>query len=158
MFHINHPRELSPESREAIGRLVDNGVPCLSQTALLRGVNDDRETLKELFVGLVEYRVKPYYLFHTDPIEGLGHFRVSMRKGMEIMRSLYDRMSGLAYPLYVFNVPGGRGHVLLLPSSVLDLGNGRYQITTFEGDSVDYVEDFSMDQMEGSTMGGLDGS
>jgi lysine 2,3-aminomutase len=136
VVHINHSQEISEPTRQAFSMLVDNGIPCLSQTALLRGVNDNEETLKDLWMALVHNRVKPYYLFHTDPVVGLGHFRVPIPRGIEIMKNLYDRMSGLAYPLYCFNVPGGYGHILLGHSYLKRAEAGRYEIETFDGQIV----------------------
>jgi lysine 2,3-aminomutase len=141
VMHFNHARELSAAARNAIEILVDSGIPCFSQTALLQGVNDTEESLRDLFRALVENRVKPYNLFHTDPLAGLGHFRVSLARGLEMMSNLYNKMSGLAYPLYVFNAPGGEcGHVLLGPSWVRSLGPGEYILRTPDGGEVRYSE------------------
>lgn len=137
VVHVNHPREISEPTRRAFALLAENGIMCLSQTALLRGVNDNKDTLKDLWTTLVYNRVKPYYLFHTDPLVGLGHFRVPIPRGIEIMRNLYDRMSGLAYPLYCFNVPGGYGHILLGYNYLKRVGVGLYRIETYDGQSVD---------------------
>lgn len=140
VLHINHPLELTAELAEAIGLLVDNGIPCLSQTALLRGVNDDEATLRTLFTNLVCLRIKPYYLFHSDPVKGLGHFLITLPRGIEIMNRLYDRMSGMAMPMYCFNVPGGYGHVLLGHNYVRQVKEGHYVIETFEKQLVEYKE------------------
>jgi lysine 2,3-aminomutase len=126
--HVNHPREVTPSFVEAVGRLVDRGVPVLSQSVLLRGVNDDPATLEALFRRLVEARVKPYYLHHPDLARGTGHFRVTIERGLELMRELRGRVSGLCLPTYVLDTPGGGGKVPLAPQYVHDRGAGRYEI------------------------------
>jgi lysine 2,3-aminomutase len=114
--HCNHPRELAPAARAALGRLADAGIPLLGQTVLLAGVNDEVETLDQLMRALVTARVKPYYLHHPDLVRGTGHFRVSIARGRELMRALRGRLSGLAQPTYVLDVPGGHGKVPIGPS------------------------------------------
>ncbi|UQA62617.1 lysine-2,3-aminomutase-like protein [Polyangium aurulentum] len=116
VLHTNHPRELSPRAREAIARLVDAGIPLLSQTVLLRGVNDDAKTLEALFRELVVLRVKPYYLHHGDLAVGTGHFRTSIEDGQAIARTLRRELSGIAQPTYVLDIPGGYGKVPIGPS------------------------------------------
>jgi lysine 2,3-aminomutase len=116
IIHINHPRELGPECTGALGRLAGAGIPLLSQTVLLRGVNDDEAVLEELFRGLISRRVKPYYLFQGDLAEGTGHFRVALERGWEIMRALRSRMSTLALPEYAVDLPGGGGKIPLARS------------------------------------------
>lgn len=140
VIHIDSVHEISTAMREAVGKLVDSGIPCLASCPLLRGVNDSEEALRTLWTELVKMRVKPYYLFHSDPVKGLRHFLVPISRGLEIMRNLYDRMSGLAMPHYCFNVPDGGGHVLLNYNYVKELGQGHYLITTFEGDQLEYIE------------------
>jgi len=114
--HANHPRELTPAARAACARLIDAGVPLLSQTVLLRGVNDDAATLEALMRALVEMRIKPYYLHHADRAPGTAHFRTGLRQGQALMRALRGRLSGLAQPTYVLDIPGGHGKVPVLPS------------------------------------------
>jgi lysine 2,3-aminomutase len=114
--HINHPRELNPAVRAALGRLADAGILLLSQTVLLKGVNDDPETLAALMRGLVAARVKPYYLHHPDLAPGTSHFRLSIEEGQAIVRALRGRVSGLAQPTYVLDIPGGYGKVPIGPS------------------------------------------
>ena len=113
--HCNHARELAPSTRAALGRLADAGIPLLGQTVLLAGVNDTVETLEQLMRALVTARVKPYYLHHPDLVRGTGHFRVSIARGQELMRALRSRLSGLAQPTYVLDVPGGHGKVPVGP-------------------------------------------
>ncbi len=110
-IHCNHARELPPAARAAIARLADAGIALVSQTVLLRGVNDDEETMEELLRALLAARVKPYYLHHGDMAPGTAHLRTSIGRGQEIMRALRGRLSGLALPLYVLDIPGGYGKV-----------------------------------------------
>ena len=117
-LHANHPREFTPAVRAACARLVDAGIPMLSQTVLLRGVNDNAETMAELMRAFLEARVKPYYLHHLDHAPGTSHFRVSMDDGQALMRSLRGRVSGLAQPTYVLDIPGGHGKVPVGPGYV----------------------------------------
>lgn len=115
VVHVNHARELSQESVGALTRLVDAGVPVLSQTVLLRGVNDSVDALEDLFRGLVRLRVKPYYLHHGDLAAGTSHLRTTVDHGQELMRQLRGRVSGLALPTYVLDIPGGYGKVPIGP-------------------------------------------
>ncbi len=118
--HCNHPRELAPAARAALARLADAGLPLIGQTVLLAGVNDDADTLDALMRGLVTARVKPYYLHHPDLVRGTGHFRVTIEKGQALMRTLRGRLSGLAQPTYVLDVPGGHGKVPIGPGYLGD--------------------------------------
>jgi lysine 2,3-aminomutase len=119
-LHANHARELSPQARAACARLVDAGVPMVSQTVLLRGVNDDPETLSELMRAFVETRIKPYYLHHGDLAPGTAHLRTSIAEGQAIMKAMRGRLSGLAQPTYVLDIPGGHGKVPVGPSYLSD--------------------------------------
>jgi len=110
-LHANHPRELTPAARAAIERIVDAGIPMVSQSVLLRGVNDDARTLEQLMRAFVECRIKPYYLHHADLAPGTSHFRTSIAQGQALMRALRGRLSGLAQPTYVLDIPGGFGKV-----------------------------------------------
>jgi lysine 2,3-aminomutase len=118
--HANHPRELTGDARAAIGRLVDAGIPVVSQSVLLKGVNDDVETLEALMRAFVEARVKPYYLHHLDLAPGTSHFRVSIERGQELVEALHDRASGLAQPVYVLDIPCGHGKAPLARANVRD--------------------------------------
>lgn len=117
-IHFTHPDELTPEVAEACGRLADAGLPLGSQTVLLRDVNDDLETLRHLFHGLLKIRVKPYYLYQCDPISGSAHFHTPVAKGLAIIRGLRGHTSGYAVPTYVVDAPGGGGKIPLLPDYV----------------------------------------
>ncbi len=119
-IHANHPRELTPEARVALARLADAGVALVSQTVLLRGVNDDAETLAALMRAFVEARVKPYYLHHADLAPGTAHFRTTIEEGQALMRALRGRLSGLAQPAYVLDIPGGHGKVPVGPTYIAD--------------------------------------
>ncbi|MEQ8701241.1 MAG: lysine-2,3-aminomutase-like protein [Bauldia litoralis] len=117
-IHANHPREFTPAARAAIARLADAGIPLVSQTVLLAGVNDDAETLGQLMRTFVENRVKPYYLHHGDLAPGTGHFRTSLAAGQDLMRALRGRVSGLCQPTYVLDIPGGHGKAPVGPTYV----------------------------------------
>jgi lysine 2,3-aminomutase len=108
-LHANHPRELTGAARAACGRIVDAGIPMVSQSVLLRGVNDDAATLEALMRGFVECRIKPYYLHHGDLAPGTAHLRTTLAQGQALMRTLRGRVSGLCQPDYVLDIPGGFG-------------------------------------------------
>ncbi len=116
VLHANHPRELAPAVRAACARVINAGIPMLSQTVLLRGVNDDVETLSALMRALVECRIKPYYLHHADLAPGTAHFRTTIAEGQALMRTLHGRVSGLCQPSYVLDIPGGYGKSPIGPS------------------------------------------
>jgi lysine 2,3-aminomutase len=109
VIHANHPRELTPAMRAAVGRLTRAGIPVLSQSVLLRGINDDPAVLEALFRGLVAMRVKPYYLHHPDLARGTAHFRLGLGEGRRLVGTLRGRVSGLCQPSYVLDIPGGYG-------------------------------------------------
>src|SRR5215216_493747 len=109
VLHANHPRELSRAARDACGKLIDAGIPMLSQTVLLRGVNDDAQTLGDLMRAFVECRIKPYYLHHCDLAPGTARFRTTIEEGQSLMRALRGRYSGLCQPSYMLDIPGGHG-------------------------------------------------
>ena len=121
-LHTNHARELTATARAACARIVDAGLPMVSQTVLLRGVNDDTETLAELMRALVETRVKPYYLHHGDLAPGTGHLRTSIAEGQALMRAIRGDLSGLCQPTYVLDIPGGHGKAPVGPSYVDETG------------------------------------
>jgi lysine 2,3-aminomutase len=114
-LHANHPRELTPGARAACARIVDAGVPMVSQTVLLKGVNDDPDVLGALMRAFVETRIKPYYLHHGDLAPGTSHLRTSLEDGQAVMRALRGRWSGLCQPTYVLDIPGGHGKVPVGP-------------------------------------------
>ena len=122
VLHCNHARELTDAARGACARLVEAGIPMLAQTVLLKGVNDDAEVLAQLMRALVGLRVKPYYLHHLDAAPGTSHFRTTIAEGQRLMRSLRGRISGLAQPTYVLDIPGGHGKVPIGPDYLADQG------------------------------------
>ncbi len=132
VLHANHPRELTDQARAAVARIVDAGVPMLSQSVLLKGVNDDADTLEALMRGLVEARVKPYYLHHLDKAPGTSHFRCSIAEGQALTRELHQRASGLAQPTYVLDIPGGHGKAPLAAPSVREDGD-TYEVRDRDG-------------------------
>ncbi|TVQ22060.1 MAG: KamA family radical SAM protein [Spirochaetaceae bacterium] len=111
VVHVNHPRELTPQFRAGVDRLLAHGITTASQTVLLQGVNNDADVLEQLFRGLHRMSVRPYYLFQGDLASGTSHFRVDLGRGLEIMRILRSRLSGLALPTYAVDLPGGGGKV-----------------------------------------------
>jgi lysine 2,3-aminomutase len=117
-LHANHPREMTVATRAACGRLIDSGIAMVSQTVLLRGINDDADTLEALMRAFVEARVKPYYLHHGDLAPGTAHFRTTIAEGQSLMRALRQRLSGLALPAYVLDIPGAHGKVPIGPQYV----------------------------------------
>jgi lysine 2,3-aminomutase len=116
VIHANHPRELTEAARAAVGRLTRAGIPLLSQSVLLQGVNDDTAVLEDLFRRFVAMRVKPYYLHHPDLARGTSHFRGGIDRGQTLMRELRGRASGLCQPIYVLDIPGGHGKVPIGPT------------------------------------------
>jgi lysine 2,3-aminomutase len=130
--HCNHARELTPEARVALGRLADAGIPLLAQSVLLKGVNDDIDTLAALMRALVEARVRPYYLHHPDLAPGTSHFRLDVAEGQALTRELRDRISGLAQPQYVVDIPGGVSKALASPSDV-ETEDGRVRLRGRDG-------------------------
>jgi lysine 2,3-aminomutase len=128
VLHINHARELTQQARAACAQLVDAGIPLLSQTVLLKGVNDAPATLAELFRALVENRIKPYYLHHADLAPGTGHLRTTIADGQRLMRALRGTLSGLCQPTYVLDIPGGAGKVPAGPTYMKPLDCGRYEV------------------------------
>lgn len=115
-IHSNHAREFSDAGRTALARLSKAGLPLIGQTVLLRGINDDAETLAALFRTMVENRIKPYYLHHGDYAPGTSHWRTDMASGQDLMRRLRGRLSGLAQPTYILDIPGGAGKVPIGPT------------------------------------------
>ncbi|RZN16762.1 lysine-2,3-aminomutase-like protein [Bradyrhizobium sp. Leo121] len=141
-IHANHPRELTPEARAACARLADAGIPLVSQTVLLKGVNDDAATLEGLMRAFVECRIKPYYLHHGDLAPGTAHLRTTIEEGQELMRSLRGRVSGLCQPDYVLDIPGGHGKAPIGPGYLTQdnlsqregVNETRYRVVDYCGD------------------------
>jgi lysine 2,3-aminomutase len=132
-LHANHPRELTPDAREACARLINAGIPMLSQTVLLRGINDNVETLAALMRAFVEARIKPYYLHHPDLAPGTAHFRLSIGEGQKLVGALLGRISGLCQPAYVLDIPGGHGKTPIGPNRIHPAVAGSLQIEDWQG-------------------------
>jgi lysine 2,3-aminomutase len=139
-IHTNHPREATAEAREACGRLADDGVPLGNQAVLLRGVNDSVPVMKELMHKLLMMRVRPYYIYQCDLVQGTHHLRTSVRKGLEIIEGLRGHTTGYAVPQYVIDAPGGGGKVPVGPDYVLAYDKQRVIIRNYEGKVFEYPE------------------
>ncbi|SDE56376.1 lysine 2,3-aminomutase [Paracoccus isoporae] len=133
VIHTNHPDELTGDAVAAITDMADAGIQLLSQTVLLRGVNDHAATLADLFRALTELRVTPYYLHHCDLARGTSHFRTTIDEGLQLIAALRGHLSGIAIPSYVLDLPGGYGKVPLETRDVVPLGAGRWQIRDWRG-------------------------
>jgi len=136
-LHANHPRELTPQARAACARIIDAGIPMLSQTVLLKGINDNVGTLAALMRAFVECRIKPYYLHHGDLAPGTSHLRTSLSEGQALMRALRGRVSGLCQPAYMLDIPGGHGKVPVGPDYVETEGE-QVRVTDIHGRRHDY--------------------
>ncbi|HOP77866.1 MAG TPA: KamA family radical SAM protein [Thermogutta sp.] len=132
-IHFTHPDECSPEAYTACGRLADAGIPLGSQTVLLKGINDNVETMKRLVHELLKMRVKPYYLYQCDPISGSAHFRTPVAKGLEIIEGLRGHTSGYAVPTFVIDAPGGGGKIPLQPNYVVGREGDELILRNYEG-------------------------
>ena len=139
--HVNHPRELGAEQRAAIARLAEAGLPLVSQTVLLKGVNDNVETLEALMRALVACRIKPYYLHHADLAPGTAHLRTDIATGQALMRALRGRVSGLCQPEYVLDIPGGHGKAPVGPAYLAPAGESHMTVTDFRGQTHVYPPD-----------------
>lgn len=133
VIHANHPDELTPLAVQGFRNLQKAGAILLSQSVLLRGVNDSVETLEKLFRGFVEAGVKPYYLHHPDLVEGSAHFQLSLDEGQALMKSLRGTISGLCWPTYVLDIPGGFGKVPVNETYLTKTEDGRYMVEDIEG-------------------------
>jgi lysine 2,3-aminomutase len=131
--HFNHPREITPQSREALRKLADAGIPLGNQNVLLRDVNDCPLIVQNLVHRLVENRVRPYYMYQCDLSRGIEHFRTSVSKGIEIMEMLIGHTSGFAVPTYVVDAPGGGGKIPLTPQYLISMGTRKVVLRNYEG-------------------------
>lgn len=131
--HFNHPDELTPEAIEALEKLANGGIPLGNQTVLLKGVNDKPQVMKHLMQKLLMARVRPYYIYQTDMVYGTEHFRTSIRKGLQIIKSLRGWTSGLAVPHFVIDAPGGGGKIPLLPEYVKKITDDAVILRNFRG-------------------------
>ena len=139
-IHFTHPDELTPETVQACERLADAGIPLGSQTVLLKGINDDVDTMKRLMQGLLKTRVRPYYLYQCDPILGSGHFRTTVEKGLEIIRGLRGYTTGYAVPNYVIDAPGGGGKIPLLPEYFMGRDGNDLVLKNYQGQLYRYPD------------------
>jgi len=136
--HFNHPREITPEAARVCNALLRAGMPVNNHAVLLKGVNDSLETMRSLLRGLLRIKVRPYYLFHCDPVIGAGHFRTSVWKGMEIMEGLRGHMSGLGIPTYVVDSPHGGGKIPVMPNYLVSASDDAVVLRNYEGMLVRY--------------------
>jgi len=138
--HFNHPVEVTPTARKHLSYLVDSGIPVLNQGVLLKGINDDCDTLRELGWKLIESRVKPYYLHHLDRAEGLSHFRIGVRKGLKLLRELRGTVPGYAIPSYILDIPKGYGKVPLQYQHLNTDGSDQIYVETPDGEYIMYAD------------------
>ncbi|SCG81787.1 lysine 2,3-aminomutase [Proteiniborus sp. DW1] len=138
--HFNHPKEITEESKTAIARLADAGIPLGNQSVLLRGVNDCVHIMRELVHGLVKMRVRPYYIYQCDLSMGIEHFRTSVSKGIEIIEGLRGHTSGYAVPTFVVDAPGGGGKTPVMPNYVISMSPNKVVLRNFEGVITTYTE------------------
>jgi len=139
-LHFCHAREVTPEVANACDMLADGGIPLGSQTVLLKGINDDVQTLKDLFHALLKIRVRPYYLYQCDPVVGTGHLRTSVHKGIELISGLRGHTTGYAVPTYVIDAPGGGGKIPIQAETILAYENGQVALRNWEGFTYSYVD------------------
>ncbi len=139
-LHFIHPDECTPESAQACARLADAGIPLGAQTVLLKGVNDNVETMRQLMHRLLLMRVRPYYLYQCDPISGSAHFRTPVAKGLEIIQGLRGHTTGYAVPTYVIDAPGGGGKIPLQPDSVVGRDGDWIVLRNYEGRQFRYYD------------------
>jgi lysine 2,3-aminomutase len=131
--HFNHPREITPASARAVRNLVNAGMPVSNHAVLLKGVNDSVATMRTLVRGLLRIKVRPYYLFHCDPVTGAGHFRTSVWKGLEIIEGLRGHVSGLAVPTYVVDGLHGAGKIPVMPNYLVSASDNAVVLRNYEG-------------------------
>jgi len=136
--HFNHPREVTPEAVRVCKSLLAAGMPINNHSVLLKGVNDDLGTMRSLLRGLLRAKVRPYYLFHCDPVTGAGHFRTSVWKGMEIMEGLRGHMSGIGIPTYVVDSPHGGGKIPMMPNYLVSMSDDAVILRNYEGMLIRY--------------------
>jgi len=139
-IHFNHPKEITPEVRQACGMLADAGIPLGSQTVLLAGINDCPNVIKTLVQELVKIRVRPYYIYQCDLVHGAGHFRTPVAKGIEIIEALRGHTSGFCVPTYVIDAPGGGGKIPIMPQYLISQSESRVVVRNFEGFISSYIQ------------------
>lgn len=139
-LHFIHADELSIHTQSACRKLANHGIGMVSQTVLLKGVNDCSDALTDLFYGLLEMNVKPYYLLQCDPVKGSAHFRTTVKKGIQLIQSLHGRLSGLAIPQYVIDAPGGGGKVPILSECQIKRDDAGVVLLNYRDDEFHYPE------------------
>ena len=139
-IHVNHPNEISLELVEACDKLTRAGIPLGNQSVLLAGVNDCVHVQRKLVQDLVRIRVRPYYLYQCDLVEGAGHFRTPVAKGIEILEGLRGHTSGYAVPAYMIDAPGGGGKIPVMPNYLLSMSDHKIVLRNFEGYVTTYEE------------------
>lgn len=137
VFHANHPRELTDKVKVVAQKFIKAGIPLLSQSTLLKGVNNDAKVLEQLFRAFTAMKVKPYYLHHPDLAPGTGHFRLTIKEGQELTAQLQGKMSGIAQPHYMLDIPGGFGKVPVSRQWISETEDG-YDVTDFHGNTHKY--------------------
>lgn len=138
--HFNHPKELTDAAVEACERIVDAGIPLGNQSVLLKGINDNTDTMKDLLLKLVKYRIRPYYLYQCDLSEGLQHFRTDVRTGIKIIHDLTGNISGLAVPKFVIDAPGGGGKVPMNPQYIVSIDDNKVVMRNYLGKTYEYPQ------------------
>lgn len=138
LSHFNHVNEISEESIKAIEQLVNQGIPILNQTVLLRGVNDSVNALSQLFTTLVNLRAMPYYLHQCDLVTGTSHFRVPIDESLNLLKQLRGNLSGLCIPTFVIDIPGGKGKVPLVPDPIVSRSASHLRLRGFNGEEALY--------------------
>jgi len=139
-IHFLHPKEITPEVTEACNRLADAGIPTFSQTVLLKGVNDDPGVMKTLMQKLLTLRVRPYYIYQCDPVQGTAHFRTPIQTGLNIMENLRGHTTGYAIPTYVVDAPGGGGKIPVAPNTVVSADDDHWTLRNYAGETYTYYQ------------------
>jgi lysine 2,3-aminomutase len=139
-LHFCHAREVTPDVARACDLLADGGIPLGAQTVLLKGVNDDVQTLKDLFHALLRIRVRPYYLYQCDPVVGTGHLRTTVAKGIELMSGVRGHTTGYAVPTYVIDAPGGGGKVPIQAETITAYEDGNVSLRNWAGQTYSYID------------------
>ncbi|MCX7759629.1 MAG: KamA family radical SAM protein [Hydrogenothermaceae bacterium] len=134
--HFNHPNEITNYTKQAVKNILQTGIPVLNQTVLLKGVNDDKFLIEELMRDLLKVKIKPYYLFHCDPVKGVYHFKTGIDKGLEIMEHLRGRLSGIGIPTFALDLNGGLGKIPLLPEYIVEKGGKYIKFRNYENKEV----------------------
>jgi lysine 2,3-aminomutase len=153
--HFNHPREITPEAARVCKALLKAGMPVNNHSVLLKGVNDSLETMRQLMRALLRIKVRPYYIFHCDPVIGAGHFRTSVWKGLEIMEGLRGHMSGLGIPTYVVDSPHGGGKIPLMPNYLVSASDDAVVLRNYEGMFIRYQAEDKPTTIDATTTRGV---